>query len=169
MSSGLFGIMACDARWGIGFGGKIAWNYSGDIQFYRQKTAGKTLIMGSKTYDSMPEHALANRRIIVFSRHPRKEKKGCTAEFIPSWSDFAALKIRDGAMIGGSQISRLFFEKNSLRCFFLTHILKAYPADVYFPHEFIEKWTRKVISETPDYTIYRYENPTHPNSFNSDS
>lgn len=166
MKPAFFGIMACCERHGIGYQGKIQWNCPGDLDHYRKMTAGFPLIMGRKTYLSMPEHALKDRRIVVFSSAVCKIKENCPAQFVRSWNEFIGLGLTHGCMVGGGQISRLFLEKNGLRYFLLTRIHQHdLPADALFPYSLIASWKREILFENPkNYTIYRYENPTYQNT-----
>ncbi|MFW5807546.1 MAG: dihydrofolate reductase [Spirochaetota bacterium] len=58
----------------IGTDGVLPWHIPDDLKHFRDLTMGKTLIMGRKTYESLPR-PLAGRRIIVVSRtrHPNTD------------------------------------------------------------------------------------------------
>lgn len=62
------GIVACDMREGIGFRDGIPWNVPADKHFFRQQTLNKTMIVGHKTYQSMPQRAFEHRTSIVLTR-----------------------------------------------------------------------------------------------------
>ena len=46
----------------------IPWHYSADLKRFKRLTTGKTIIMGRKTWESLPVKPLPNRRNIVISR-----------------------------------------------------------------------------------------------------
>lgn len=64
-------IVACGPRGEIGRKGDVPWGrLKKDMQWFVAKTHGKTLVMGRKTYDSLPMPSLPNRKIVVLSRQP---------------------------------------------------------------------------------------------------
>lgn len=52
----------------IGKNNTIPWHYSADLKRFKRLTTGKTIIMGRKTWESLPVKPLPNRRNIVISR-----------------------------------------------------------------------------------------------------
>lgn len=54
----------------IGDKGSIPWNYPADMKWFKEMTDGQTVVMGRKTYDSLPDRfkPLPNRTNIVVSR-----------------------------------------------------------------------------------------------------
>lgn len=62
-------IIVAVARDGaIGKGNDLLWHLSSDLKRFRTLTTGHSIIMGRKTYESLPNGALPNRRNIVVSR-----------------------------------------------------------------------------------------------------
>ena len=60
-------IMAVDRNWALGYKGELLFHIKKDMQFFREKTLGKIVIMGRKTFESLPGGALENRENIVLS------------------------------------------------------------------------------------------------------
>ena len=58
----------------IGDKGNLLWHLSSDLKRFKAITTGHTIIMGRKTYDSLPNGALPNSRNIVISRQLRRLK-----------------------------------------------------------------------------------------------
>lgn len=54
----------------IGLDGKIPWRHPGDQRRFKRLTVGKTIIMGRKTWESLPRKPLPDRRNIVLTRTP---------------------------------------------------------------------------------------------------
>lgn len=152
---GLIGALACSGRV-IGWKGKTPWNYPEELAYYRALTAGQPLIMGRKTFEAMPRHALEGRTNIVFSRTRYRSVLG---EFVPSWGAFSRLGVSHGCMVGGGEIATLFLRKNAISVFYLTHIHAPYPGDVFFPVKMLQNWPREILFKNPHFTICRYENP----------
>ena len=73
----------------IGKGNNLLCHLPSDLKHFKEITLGHTVIMGRKTFDSLPKGALPNRRNVVISRNPELKIKG--AEVFPSL-DHALLK-----------------------------------------------------------------------------
>ena len=62
-------IVAVDRGWGIGKDGGLLYSIPEDMKFFRTTTAGKTVIMGRATLESLPGgRPLPKRRNIILSR-----------------------------------------------------------------------------------------------------
>ena len=116
----------------IGKGNDLLCHLPADLKHFKEITLGHTVIMGRKTFDSLPKGALPNRRNVVISRNPELKIKG--AEVFSSL-DYALLKSLDEIevfIIGGAQIyehSLPFADK-----LYITRIHAAFlEADVFFP------------------------------------
>lgn len=93
----------------IGKDGTMPWHLPADLRHFKSLTQGKPMIMGRKTFDSLPG-LLLGRRHIVLTRDKTWEAEG--AEVAGSVEE--ALKIANGphiAVIGGAEIYRLFLPK----------------------------------------------------------
>lgn len=61
-------IVAINRQNGIGFKNKLLYWLPNDLKRFKTLTTGHTIIMGRKTFESLPKGALPNRRNIVLSR-----------------------------------------------------------------------------------------------------
>jgi dihydrofolate reductase len=62
-------IIACDAHGGIGKNNQLPWaSLDNDLQRFKALTQNATVVMGHKTWASLPKKPLPNRRNIVVSR-----------------------------------------------------------------------------------------------------
>jgi dihydrofolate reductase len=61
----------------IGKDGGLPWRLKTDLANFRAVTMGKPVIMGRKTWDSLPKRPLVGRTNIVLSRDGSFEPKGC--------------------------------------------------------------------------------------------
>ena len=75
-------IAAIDQRMAIGFQNKLLFWLPNDLKRFKALTTGNTIIMGRKTFESLPKGALPNRRNVVLSSNPATECPG--AEVFPS-------------------------------------------------------------------------------------
>ena len=62
-------VLARAANGVIGAGGKMPWHLPADLRRFKQITMGRPMIMGRKTFDSLPA-VLEGRRHIVLTRDP---------------------------------------------------------------------------------------------------
>ena len=91
-------IVACDRNGAIGKDGDLPWRQSTDLQHFKTVTMGSNLIMGRKTWDSLPG-LLPGRTHYVLSRG---NVEG--VEVI----GYEQAKEMDGWIIGGGEIYQLF-------------------------------------------------------------
>ena len=61
-------IVAVDENWGIGRNGDLLINIPEDKKFFKERTNGSIVIMGRKTWDSLPKKPLPNRKNYVISK-----------------------------------------------------------------------------------------------------
>jgi dihydrofolate reductase len=99
-------VLARAANGVIGKDGGMPWHIPADLRHFKQITKGRPMIMGRKTFDSLPG-LLDGRRHIVLTRDTGWEEEG--AEVVHSVEE--ALKLANGphvCVIGGTEIFSLF-------------------------------------------------------------
>src|SRR5690606_7140546 len=99
-------VVARAANGVIGADGKMPWHLPADLRRFKQLTMGRPMIMGRKTFDSLPA-VLEGRRHIVLTRDPDWQEEG--AEPVATIED--ALRRANAPhvmVIGGAEIYRLF-------------------------------------------------------------
>ena len=69
-------IAAIAANNAIGFENKLLYWLPDDLKRFKSLTTGHTIIMGRKTFESLPKGALPNRRNIVLSKNPSAQYAG---------------------------------------------------------------------------------------------
>lgn len=104
----LFLIYARAANGVIGKDGALPWHLPADLKRFKALTMGKPMIMGRKTFESLPG-LLPGRRHIVLTRRERWDSTG--AELVGSVEEaLAAAGDGDVAVIGGAAIYDVFME-----------------------------------------------------------
>jgi dihydrofolate reductase len=99
-------VLARAANGVIGAGGKMPWHLPADLRRFKQVTMGRPMIMGRKTFDSLPT-ILEGRRHIVLTRDPAWQDEG--AEPVATIEE--ALKLANAPhvmVIGGAEIYAQF-------------------------------------------------------------
>ena len=104
-------VVAASRNGVIGLGGGLPWHISSDLKLFKQITFGKPVIMGRKTWDSLPRKPLPGRRNIVISSKADFLVEG--AETARTVDEALALAKIDNppevCVIGGGEIYRLFW------------------------------------------------------------
>ena len=92
-------VVAYSANRVIGRDGDLPWHLPGDLKRFKELTTGATVVMGRRTWDSLPERfrPLPNRRNVVISRN------GCEAPEVCR-SVEEALATGDCFVIGGGEV-----------------------------------------------------------------
>ncbi len=98
-------ILAMALDGAIGDAGDLLWHLRGDLQRFKALTMGHPVVMGRRTWESLPKGALPGRRNVVVSRNRGYVAPG--AEVVGSLSEAMAL-CGDVPIyiIGGAQIYR---------------------------------------------------------------
>jgi dihydrofolate reductase len=87
----MIAIVAVDNDWGIGLGGKLPWHIPGDLAFFKEQTLGHIVVMGRKTFESLPGGALPGRVNVVLTRDTSFTVPSSCSELAPS-----AERVRNG-------------------------------------------------------------------------
>ena len=105
MAQGLFLIVAAARNGTIGADGKLPWHLPADLKRFKALTMGKPMVMGRKTFESLPG-VLPGRRHIVLTRDPAWQAAG--AEVACDLDGALALAgPGEVAVIGGAEIFTL--------------------------------------------------------------
>ena len=131
-------VVAVSKNMGIGKDGGLPWKLSEDLKHFQRTTLNGTVIMGRKTWDSIPEkfRPLKNRKNIVLSSNPN-----LSSDCLITQSLEEALQASEGPtyVIGGESLFREVFTIPDMleRCnnIIMTRISKPFECDVFFPAE----------------------------------
>ncbi len=124
-------IVAVSEDWGIGKNNDLLWHIPEDLKRFKRLTFGNTIIMGKKTWESLPRKPLPGRKNIVLTDDPRE----CIECSVTAYSVEDALskceKEEEIFVIGGGSVYRQFMPMADK--LYITHVHKKAPADIYFP------------------------------------
>lgn len=129
-------ILARDEAWGIGREGGLPWPHNPlDLRWFKECTLGGTVIMGRKTWDSLPKQPLPGRRnVVVTSAGGQWEVETITADFpehIISSTVFSPRE--DQWVIGGGQLIESWLPH--IKEIWLSVIPGIYDCDVFLPRD----------------------------------
>lgn len=131
-------IVAVAQNFAIGKNNELLFHLPNDLKRFKNITKGHSVIMGKKTFFSLPNGPLPHRRNIVISDIPNETFEGCeTAHSINEVIDL--VKSDDMSfVIGGGTIYRQFFPIAGK--LFLTLVHKDFEADTFFPEIDFNDW-----------------------------
>lgn len=134
-------LVAMDQNRLIGSQGTLPWHLPADLKYFKEVTMGHPIVMGRKTWESLPKGALPGRRNIVISSNPDYQAPG--AEVIANPESLAALVGEEEVFIigGGSIFKQLMPLADRL---YITEIDAEFTGDTYFPDIDLDEW--KLIS-----------------------
>ena len=153
-------IVAVDNNWGIGYNGDLLEHIPEDLKYFKALTTGHVVVMGRKTWDSLPQKPLKDRLNIVISRQPRGPL-GNMAFSIPM--DEAKIRVclsnddEEWFIIGGGSIYQEFLSVCDR--VYVTKIYKDHDnVDTYFPNlDESEEWTPAACGQLLTYNDLTYQ------------
>lgn len=124
----------------IGNDNKLLYWLPNDLKRFKALTTGHTIIMGRKTYDSLPKGALPNRRNVVLSRSVTAIE-GCDVYASLEEALQHCTPEEDVYIIGGASVYEQALPKADRLCLTLVHDTPE-KADAFFPdfNEWKEVW-----------------------------
>ena len=131
----------------LGKDNKLIWHLPGDLKFFKEKTIGKNIVMGRKTFESLPK-MLPNRHHIVITTgnidNSEVEVYHSIEDFLKDYSYSGETYVIGGASIYNSLI-------DYVDVMYLTEINKeCLDADSYFPDFDREGWRSEVIGNNTE-------------------
>lgn len=139
-------IVAVAENNAIGQKGDLLCHLPADLKHFKEVTQGHTVIMGKRTWFSLPKHPLPNRRNIVVSDVQGEELDG--AEMAYSIEEACRLVHADeeAFVIGGGMIYKQFMPLADK--LYITHVHQSFPeADTFFPAIESAQWKQTVAEE----------------------
>ena len=127
----------------LGKNNDLIWHFKEDMKFFKDTTMGHTVVMGRKTFESLPK-ALPGRKNIVISSNAEYQAQGATV--VTSVEE--ALQIADNEeifVIGGGKIYAEFLPYADK--LYLTEInAECEDADTYFPQFNKYEYIKEIIN-----------------------
>lgn len=122
----------------IGRNNDLLWHLSADLKRFKSLTTGHTIIMGRRTWESLPNGALPNRRNVVVSRSASNLSGAEVASTIEQALEMARAEDEVFVIGGGKIYHELFAHCDRL---YLTLVEQEYPdADTHFPSFDWSEW-----------------------------
>jgi len=141
-------IAAVSEDMGIGKDNSLLWNIPEDLRRFRKLTLGNNVIMGRKTWESLPRKPLPGRRNIVITDVQDESFDPAVTAYSIEDSLGKCENDKDIFIIGGASIYRQFMPLADR--LYITHVHRKIQADVYFPEINMKTWK---ILEKDDSTV----------------
>lgn len=148
-------IVAYDKNRIIGKAGNLPWKIPEEMHHFKQTTSGHPIIMGRKTWDSLPDNVkpLSKRFNIVVSSKPNLPgNPHILTPTLQKAIDVAKTINPNIWIIGGSTIynQSLIFADEILA----SEINESYDGDTWFPE--VPNWTKKIEKIYEKFKVVRY-------------
>ena len=95
----------------IGADGGLPWHIPSDLKAFKQNTLGKPIIMGRRTWDSLPRKPLPGRQNIVITHQKNWSAEGAQVAYTAAEALAIAGDVHEICVIGGGEIYQLFLAR----------------------------------------------------------
>lgn len=146
-------IAAMDKNRVIGKNNRLPWHIADDLKNFKALTAGNTVIMGRKTYESIGK-PLPNRNNIVISSSMPETSGVTVCRTIAEALDKARAHQKETFIIGGASIyeqSLQFTDK-----LIISHVKREVDGDAFFPEFDKNEWEVEKREDHPDFELVIY-------------
>lgn len=153
-------IVAADLGNGIGKDNAMPWHISADLKRFKELTSGHTIVMGRKTWESLPKKPLPKRKNIIITRNKNFEAQGATVIHSPNELTKHAEKNETIFIIGGAEIYQLFYPKT--KKIYLTRIKDRFDCDTHLdffnPKDWQTIYESNLLTDEKSKTEYQFIN-----------
>ncbi|AIJ34913.1 dihydrofolate reductase [Porphyromonas gingivalis] len=131
-------VVAIAENGAIGYKNDLLWHLPADLKRFKEMTTGHSIIMGSRTFRSLPKGALSNRRNIVLSR-TQQDFPGAEWAASPEVALELVGEEAEAFVIGGAQVYEQMLPYTDK--IYLTRVHADFPeADTFFPELDMSEW-----------------------------
>ena len=146
-------VVARAANGVIGRDGDLPWRLKSDLALFKANTLGKPVIMGRKTWDSLPRKPLPGRMNVVLTRDQSFEPEGAVP--CETWMEAVQIAkeqaaddgVEEVCVIGGRALFELALPK--AKRLYLTEVAAEPEGDVHFPAFDERAWTETRREDHP--------------------
>jgi len=143
-------IVAAASNNAIGKDNDLLWHITRDLKRFKELTQGHCIVMGKKTYFSLPKRPLPNRTSMILTDVPGEEIDGCLMAYSIEDAMAKMDTEKENFIIGGGSIYSQFLEHANK--IYLTKVNKEFDADTFFPEISLMEWKLNEKIEVTDDT-----------------
>jgi dihydrofolate reductase len=131
-------IAAIGKNYELGRNNDLLWHIPADLKRFKMITSGHTVIMGRKTFDSINNRPLPNRRNIVITHNSKYNFEGIEVAHSVQEAMGKIGQEEEVFILGGATIYEQFLTKTDKM--YLTMIDSEFDADAFFPRFDMKQW-----------------------------
>ncbi len=141
----------------IGKNGQLPWDIPEDLKHFREVTAGKTVLMGRKTWESLPEkfRPLPKRTNIIITRQTDYPVPAGVKVYATIDEATSAHPSEEIMVIGGAEIYRQTIDIADT--LYMTHIDQTVDGDAFFPTINLTIWKETAREDHDGYSFVTYQ------------
>jgi dihydrofolate reductase len=147
-------IVAHDENNVIGNNNSIPWTNKEDLKLFKTITTNNTVVMGRKTWDSLPKKPLPNRRNVVVTRQSLESTPDVT--YVSTLFDaiFHPNNIGDVYIIGGEQLYNYALQSDVVEEILVSLIPESHVGDRFFPKlDMYKAWYKLLVK---NYSTFKH-------------
>lgn len=159
-------IVCVEKDFGIGKGNDLIVNIPDDMKHFSRVTSGGVVIMGRKTYESLPNGALKKRTNLVITRNAtgdpdNPDESGVTTITMDQAKEYLLQKAEKKEeckvfVIGGGEVYKELIPYCEM--IYLTKVLRHFDADTYFPNlDHMPEWDLIQADDIQEYEGIKYQ------------
>jgi dihydrofolate reductase len=134
-------VYAVSANGVIGKDGGLPWTIPSDLKHFKAVTMGKPIIMGRRTWDSLPKKPLPGRKNIVLTRDAQFKAEGGDVTGNVDAAIRLAAPADEICVIGGAEIFKAFWVQAGR--IYLTRVLANVAGDTFMPEISGKDWRER--------------------------
>jgi dihydrofolate reductase len=131
-------IVAIASNFAIGKDNDLLWHISNDLKRFKRLTDGHCVVMGKKTYYSLPRRPLPGRTNLVITDVAGEEIEGCKMAYSIQDAVDKMDPGKENFIIGGGSVYKQFLEIADKM--YITRVHKDFEGDTFFPDFSLEDW-----------------------------
>lgn len=142
----------------LGYKNDLIWKIPEDLEFFRENTINKYIVMGINTFNSLPRLLPNREHIVLTRRNIELDSSVIVVHSINELLEYINNIDSEVMIIGGSLVYRQMIKYANKML--LTEIDDSRLADVYFPLFNIEDWDRIILSNN-NYNDIKYSHVSY--------
>ncbi len=146
-------IVAASENRVIGVSNTLPWHIKEDLQRFKSLTKGYPIIMGRKTYDSLPKKPLPHRENIVISRNRDLQEGDKVCASLEEALEYCSGKEKVFICGGGTIYEAAMDLADTIE---LTLVHQTIDGDTFFPELNMAQWKKTEETGTPEYSFITY-------------
>ena len=131
----------------LGYQNRLLCHLPKDLKRFKEITSGHTVLMGDRTWESLPVKPLPNRKNLVLTLNRDADYKNCQLLYSMEEALEVLAKEPKAFIIGGATVYKLFLPYT--QTLYLTRMLSDFQADAFFPAFNEDEWILKEDEFSP--------------------